>query len=97
MIRPRTSSSSSSTRARGCAPRVAGYRALDPINQSGEIGYWLRADFGGRGITTACCRALVAHGFERLGFHFEGVLRQSEWLYDRFVDREIYSLLRSAR
>ena len=99
---------------------IAGFRALDPANRSGEIGYWLRADFGGRGLMTACCRALVAHGFdalglnriaiaaatgntksraipERLGFRFEGVLRQPEWLYDRFVDHAVYSLLRSER
>jgi ribosomal-protein-serine acetyltransferase len=100
----------------GCA----GYRVIDPANRSGEIGYWLRADRGGRGIMTACCRALVAHGFdkldlnriviaaatenaksravaERLGFRFEGGLRQPEWLYDHFVDHAVYSLLRSER
>jgi len=99
---------------------IAGYRALDALNRSGEIGYWLREDFGGRGIVTACCRALVAHGFdalglnriaiaaatgnaksravpERLGFRLEGVLRQPEWLYDRFVDHAVYSLLRAER
>ena len=99
---------------------MSGYRAIDPVNRSGEIGYWLRADRGGRGIMTACCRVLVAHGFERLalnriviaaatentksraiperlGFRFEGVLRQPEWLYDRFVDHAVYSLLRSER
>ncbi|RYL95084.1 N-acetyltransferase [Sporolactobacillus sp. THM7-4] len=32
---------------------------------------------------------------ERLGFTHEGRVRQSEWLYDHFVDHEIYSLLRS--
>ncbi|MGI8638407.1 MAG: GNAT family N-acetyltransferase [Pyrinomonadaceae bacterium] len=29
----------------------------------------------------------------RLGFTQEGVLRQSEWLKDRFIDQAIYSLL----
>lgn len=99
---------------------ISGYRAIDPVNRCGEIGYWLRADRGGRGIMTASCRVLVAHGFdqlalnrvviaaatenaksraipERLGFRFEGVLRQPEWLYDRFVDHAVYSLLRSER
>lgn len=31
---------------------------------------------------------------ERLGFTMEGVLRQKQWLYDRFEDWAIYSLLR---
>lgn len=30
---------------------------------------------------------------ERLGFHLEGVLRQNEYLYDRFVDHAVYSLV----
>ncbi len=29
----------------------------------------------------------------RLGFSHEGVARDAEWLYDRFVDHEIYALL----
>ena len=31
---------------------------------------------------------------ERLGFSHEGTTRESEWLYDHFVDHEIYALLR---
>lgn len=30
---------------------------------------------------------------ERLGFVHEGVQRESEWLYDHFVDLEVYSIL----
>jgi ribosomal-protein-serine acetyltransferase len=30
---------------------------------------------------------------ERLGFVHEGTIRDAEWLYDRFVNHEIYSLL----
>jgi ribosomal-protein-serine acetyltransferase len=32
---------------------------------------------------------------QRLGFEHEGTARDAEWLYDRFVDHEIYSLLRA--
>ncbi len=32
---------------------------------------------------------------ERLGFREEGIIRQAEWLYDRFVDHVIYGMLAS--
>lgn len=31
---------------------------------------------------------------ERLGFRLEGVLKQSEWLYDHYVDHVLYALVR---
>lgn len=32
---------------------------------------------------------------ERLGYQFEGILRQSEWLYDHYVDHALYARLKS--
>lgn len=32
---------------------------------------------------------------KKLGFTFEGISRQANWLYDHFVDLEVYSLLAS--
>ena len=32
---------------------------------------------------------------ERLGFALEGIERQSQWLYDHFVDLAVYALLQT--
>jgi len=34
---------------------------------------------------------------ERLGFIYEGTLREAEWLYDHFVDLKVYSMLEQDR
>lgn len=82
-----------------------------------SIGYWLGAEFQGKGLVTMACRAVIQHVFEdlelnrieikvatgnarsraipqRLGFTHEGVLREDGWLYDHFVDHDVFSLLR---
>jgi len=30
---------------------------------------------------------------ERLGFRFEGTLREAQWLYDHFVEHALYGML----
>lgn len=96
---------------------MTGFNWIDPVNRCCEIGYWLRADRQGRGIVTACCRALLGHAFntldlnrvnipvavdnrksraipERLGFRQDGTLRDGQWLYVRYVDLALYTMLR---
>jgi ribosomal-protein-serine acetyltransferase len=63
-----------------------------------------------RALGTYCFRSLELHRLEiraavdnkrsrsvaeRLGFRLEGVSRQTEWLYDRFVDHAMYGVLAS--
>lgn len=56
-------------------------------------------DFGLNRIEVYC--ATENHGSravpERLGFEFEGILRQHEWLYTRFVDHALYAMTRDQR
>jgi len=42
---------------------VAGFHKIDWLNRRVEIGYWLAANFGGRGIMTESCRLLIDHAF----------------------------------
>ena len=46
-----------------------GYHHHDWQNKKSEIGYWLAERLQGRGIVTDCCRALLDHGFDRLGLN----------------------------
>lgn len=96
---------------------MIGFHQVDWANRAVEIGYWLAADFQGRGIITRSCRYLVDYAFkeldlnrvvircavgnhkscaipQRLGFKQEGILRQSEWLYDHHIDLVVYGMLR---
>jgi ribosomal-protein-serine acetyltransferase len=95
---------------------VIGFHAIDWPNKKTSIGYWLGAEFQGKGLMTRSCQTMIDYAFnelklnrveiecatantrsrripERLGFQKEGVLRQAEWLYDHFVDHDLYSML----
>lgn len=95
---------------------MIGYHTIDWANRSVEIGYWIAANFQGRGVMTRTCHFLVDHAFnelelnrvvircavgnskseaipKRLGFTREGILRQQQYLNDRFVDLIVYSML----
>ena len=43
-----------------------GYNYLNWVDRKTEIGYWLGAQFQGKGLMTKSCRALVRHAFEEL-------------------------------
>ncbi len=95
---------------------VIGCHSVVWSNRKVEIGYWMGAQFQGKGLMTRACRTLIDYVFEklllnrveircatgntrscaipqRLGFKQEGISRESEWLYDHFVDLVIYGLL----
>jgi ribosomal-protein-serine acetyltransferase len=42
---------------------VVGFHAVDWVNRSTSIGYWLTAEAQGRGLMSAAVRALVDHAF----------------------------------
>jgi ribosomal-protein-serine acetyltransferase len=45
------------------------YNYIDWDNRKTEIGYWLGAEFQGRGLVTKSCRALVDHAFGELNLN----------------------------
>ena len=49
-----------------------GLHAINWANRFVSLGYWLDAGHQGRGIMTACCRAVVNHAFD--GLHLNRVI-----------------------
>jgi ribosomal-protein-serine acetyltransferase len=47
----------------------AGLHAIDRLNRSTSIGYWLTAEAQGRGLMTATVRALLDHAFGPFALH----------------------------
>ena len=47
----------------------AGCHPIDWANRSTSIGYWLDADFEGRGLVTQCCAVLLDYLFHDMGLH----------------------------
>ncbi len=43
--------------------------AIDYVNHSTSIGYWISRGFQGKGIVTTACRAVVDYAFEELGLN----------------------------
>ncbi|MBI1256190.1 MAG: GNAT family N-acetyltransferase [Chloroflexi bacterium] len=99
--------------------QLAGGVVIHFINRESrkcEIGYWLGADYVGRGLVTRAARVVIERLFsveglhrieiqavtdnqpsravaERLGFTFEGIKRESEWVTSAFRDHALYALL----
>jgi RimJ/RimL family protein N-acetyltransferase len=46
-----------------------GIDVLRPIHRLGDLGYWIRTDRAGRGLTSEAGRAIVEFGFSVLGLH----------------------------
>jgi ribosomal-protein-serine acetyltransferase len=42
---------------------------VNPLENGGEIGYWVGSAYEGRGLVTRAAAALLDHGFDRVGLH----------------------------
>jgi len=56
-------------RCKGKIVGIIGLHRVDRFHKQTEIGYWLAEEYQGRGIMTACCRALVDFAFREYKLH----------------------------
>ncbi len=54
---------------RGVLAGVAGYHAIDWSNRRTALGYWLAAEYQGRGLMSRTVRALTTHAFRALNLN----------------------------
>jgi ribosomal-protein-serine acetyltransferase len=97
---------------------IIGTHQINWAHRRVELGYWLAAEFQGRGLITDSCRSVLKYLFTemqlnrieilcavgntkskavptRLGFTYEGILREAELLNGQFMDLEVHSMLQS--
>src|ERR687886_279045 len=65
---------------RGRVAGSIGYNLIDWSNRKADIGYWLGAEFMGRGIMTRACRAIVSRLLEESGYRVAAVAGAEEAL-----------------
>lgn len=51
---------------KGQAAGTIGYHSIDWRDRKVEIGYWLGAQFQGKGLMTKACRAMVTYAFDQI-------------------------------
>jgi ribosomal-protein-serine acetyltransferase len=43
--------------------------SIDPLMNTGEIGYWVAREFEGQGLVSRVCRRFIDHGFREMHLH----------------------------
>jgi ribosomal-protein-serine acetyltransferase len=79
--------------------RLAGWAQLeiDAAARSGEVGYWLDADFVGRGLVTRTVTAILDHAFGPLGLERIGLTATADNVRSRSVAERLGFTLEGIR
>jgi ribosomal-protein-serine acetyltransferase len=87
---------------------VVGLDSCVHLHRSCELGYWLKLSATGRGLITEAAAMAVEFAFgrmgvhrvrcaaatiARLGFRFEGISRQAEYVASRWLDHAVFGKL----